>query len=267
MDFFAAIRIVGRRWYVVVAGLILTAVAAFTVMQSVAPTYQASGSAMVVGPAPTSVDGEVDPLALNPYARFDGATSTLAAVAVQIMNDIEVREQMAEGGANADYQIGQQSSGPVISVVVIDPDEEQAIHSASLVLHGVNDVLDQRQAAAGAPEESRIRSFVVTEPTRSVTLTGARVRAFLAVAVLGAAASLSLAFVAEAIAQSRQRKEDELAALDGGPGRAADADRTEPLVAEPLVADPLVADPLVADAEADADELAPDIGIAEPTPR
>ena len=37
MDFFAAIRIVGRRWYVVVAGLILTAAAAFTVMRSRSP--------------------------------------------------------------------------------------------------------------------------------------------------------------------------------------------------------------------------------------
>lgn len=262
MDFFAAIRIVGRRWYVVVAGLILTAIAAFVVMQSVAPTYQASGSAMVVGPAPASEDGDVDPLSLNPYARFDGATSTLAAVTVQIMNDIEVRERLHEQGANADYQIGQATSGPVISVVVIDADEQQAIDSASLVLHAVNDELDQRQAEAGAPEASRIRSFVVTEPTRSVRLTGARIRAFLAVAVLGTAASVSMAFVAEAIAQGRRRKRDEdlVDLAEGAPSGSvdepADARRAEARV-----------DPQEAAAPNGVEALAPSIGIAEPTPR
>lgn len=222
MDILAAVRIMLRRWHVVLSGLVLTAVAAFTVMQSIAPTYQAKGSAMIVSPPPLETEEGVNPLSLNPYARFDASTSVLAGVTVEIMNDIDVRERLALEGASPGYQIGQSNSTPVLWVVVVDPDPQQAIRSTSMVLAAVGVELDRRQAEAGAPEESRIRSFVVTEPTRAIALTGARVRAFTAVAVLGLAASISLAFVVEAFAQARRRRRDavesrgELWAADDG---------------------------------------------------
>jgi hypothetical protein len=149
----------------------------------------------------------------NPFARFDASTSVLAGVAAQLMDDISVREGLQELGAKGDYLVVQEnSSAPILTVVVEDKDEAYALESTSIVLKAINDELDARQADAGAPDASRIRSLVISEPTRTTRLVAARVRAGVATGLLGSAAALSMAFVVEGFAQSR--KQQELAEAD-----------------------------------------------------
>lgn len=207
MDILTAFRIMLRRWYVVASGLIITVLAAIVVMQSISPTYEARGSVLVVSPLPSTEGSEPSIVSQNPFARFDASTSVLAGVAVQLMDDISVRERLQEQGAKGDYVVVQEnSSAPILTVVVEDKDEDFALESTSIVLNSINAELDARQADAGAPDASRIRSMVISEPTRTTQLVAARIRAGVATLLLGAAASLSLAFVVEGFAQSRKRQ-------------------------------------------------------------
>jgi hypothetical protein len=191
----------------VASGLIFTAVVAVVVMQSISSTYEARGSVLVVSPLPPT---EETPsiLSQNPFARFDASTSVLAGVAAQLMDDISVRERLQEEGAKGDYVVVQEnSSAPILTVIVEDEDEEFALTSASIVLSAINDELNDRQADAGAPEASRIRSLVISAPTRTTRLVAARVRAGVATVLLGSAAALSMAFVVEGFAQSRSQRQ------------------------------------------------------------
>ena len=232
MDLLTTLRIIARQWYVVASGLVLTAVAAFAVFQSVDPTYEARGTALVV--SPLSADAEASAASQNPFTRFDSSTSAFAGVATMLMDDIQVRESLGEQGILPDYQIFQLSqSVPLLTVVVQDKDEERTLESTIAVLNAINEELDRRQAAAGAPEESRIRSIVVTEPNRTVRLVTDSMRAALLTVVVGIAASISLAFLAEGYTKNRaRRREAEEPAVTGDPPDDPPPDEAADAVAE-----------------------------------
>ena len=206
MDFFSAIRVMLRRWHIVLSALMISVALAYGVALSIAPTYQAHGSALLVGAAAAVPAGSEAGSAQNPYTRLDSSTAVLTKVASQIMDDVRIRESLVAEGATRDFQVGQASDGtPVFVVVATHREASVALATVDLVLARLNEELDDRQAAAGAPPESRVRSIVITQPADANELIGGRIRAFLAVVALGVAASASLAFLADAIAQGRQR--------------------------------------------------------------
>lgn len=210
MDFLSVVRVVLRRWPVVLGALVLSALAAYTAASSVAPTYQAKGSALLVGPQGATIPGSDELQLDNPYTRLDNSTLVLTAVAVQIMDDSSVRESLRDEGAAPDYVVGRAEDGtPVLGVVATNTDPAVAVKTVDLVLDRLNDELDDRQAEAGAPPDSRVRSIVVTRSDTASEQLGGRIRAFLAVAALGVAASISLAFITEAIVQGRRRRSGE----------------------------------------------------------
>ena len=220
MDFLSVVRVVLRRWPIVLGALVLSALAAYMAASSVAPSYQAKGSALLVGPQGATVAGTEQPQLDNPYTRLDNTTLVLAAVAVQIMDDSSIRESLRAEGAAPDYVVGRAEDGtPVLGVVATNTDPAVAVKTVDLVLDRLNDELDIRQAEAGAPADSRVRSIVVTRSDTAIEQLGGRIRAFLAVAALGVAASISLAFITEAIVQGRRRRSGE--AVPPTPGNAA----------------------------------------------
>jgi hypothetical protein len=227
VDFFATMRLIARRWYVVVSALIVSLAVAFTVMQSVAPNYRAQGSVLLFAPSAAADPAVGAPV--NPFRSFDASTAVLAAVTVQIMGDTDVRLRVAEQGGRPDYQVGQATDGtPVIITIATDPDKAKAIETVNVAMDELQVELDRRQADAGAPENIRIRAIVLTAPTDASALVGGRIRAFLAVFAIGAAASISLAFIVEGVSQSRRRAADsrvaEWTGLDVGDGTDPDVE-------------------------------------------
>lgn len=212
MDFLSVVRVVLRRWPIVLGALVLSTLAAYMAARSVAPSYQAKGSALLVGPQGAAIPGAEELQLDNPYTRLDNSTLVLTAVAVQIMDDSAIRESLQDEGAAPDYVVGRAEDGtPVLGVVVTNTDPAVAVKTVDLVLDRLNAELDDRQAEAGAPPDSRVRSIVVTRSDTAIEQLGGRIRAFLAVAALGVAASISLAFITEAIVQGRRRRADEAA--------------------------------------------------------
>ena len=202
-DFYTVVRVLVRRWYIVVLGALVTAAVALWIAMSIAPTYEAKGSAILVGAQSSNVPGNARD---NPFTRLDSSTVVLTAVATQIMDDPRIRESLADGGASAGYEVGQASDGtPVFIVVATHADEQTALRTVDAVLKRIDDELDRRQAEAGAPEESRIHSILLTQPDAAQELLGGRLRAFLAVALLGAAATVSTAFLVDGFARGRSR--------------------------------------------------------------
>jgi hypothetical protein len=242
VDFFSVFRTIVRRWYVVLLGVVVTAIAAAAVMGQVAPRYEATGSVLLTSP-PRSTTGDAGETAQNPFLAFDFSTTIFTGVVVQIMNDAVVREGLHDRGARIDYQIGQSGeNAPLIFIVATDPDAEVAMRTVELVQAGISEELDRRQSDAGAPADAQVRSVVITEPSRATELIGGRIRAGLAVGGLGLAASVSLAFFVDGMAEARRRgaaaaPAAETARVPGANGRSVAAVRRVSMRPSPPVED------------------------------
>ena len=113
---------------------------------------------------------------------------------------------------------------PVIVMRATATDEAVAIDTVHLATDALQEQLESRQSDAGAPEEIRIRAIVLTDPGDADLLVGDRIRAFIVVLAIGVAASISMAFLAESIAQasSRRRGDGETGDGETGDGETGD---------------------------------------------
>jgi hypothetical protein len=209
VDLLTTIRILLRRWFVVVPALLLTAGAAYLTLQTVKPSYEATGAVVLLGPATAGapVPGEPSPPQVNPYLEFGGALETTALIVSRSLMSEAAVTRLAEKGATAVYEVGTGSDGgsPLVNVIATDPDEAVALRTVEVLITEVGAELERRQAAARAPRSQFIRAETVTTPTRATPLSGSSLRAVAAVGALGLAASFGLGFLAEAVAVRRRR--------------------------------------------------------------
>ena len=97
MDFWTAVRLMGRRWRVWVLGIVLTVLAATAVVLVVQPKYVASADILLLVPTEqTSVTGKDQ--VVNPYLNFSSGLATTAEVLVQALNGDEAIEAVKEQG-------------------------------------------------------------------------------------------------------------------------------------------------------------------------
>ena len=207
MDLFTTIRILLRRWYVVLPALLLTAGGAAFTMKAVSPSYEATGAVVLLGPATAGapVVGEPTPPPVNPYLEFGGALETTGEILSRSLMSEATVERLAKQGATATYEVGTGSEGgsPIVNVIATGPDEADAKRTVSIVIAEVREELKRRQEAAGAPASQFIRVEDVTVPTHATKMAGSTLRAVAAVMALGLALSFGLGFMAEAIAVRR----------------------------------------------------------------
>ena len=207
MDLFTTIRILLRRWYVVLPALLLTAGGAAFTMKTVSPSYEATGAVVLLGPATAGapVAGEPTPPPVNPYLEFGGALETTGEILSRSLMSESTVERLAKQGATATYEVGTGSEGgsPIVNVIATGPDETAAKRTVSIVIAEVRNELERRQEAAGAPASQFIRVEDVTVPTNAARMAGSTLRAVAAVMALGLALSFGLGFMAEAIAVRR----------------------------------------------------------------
>jgi capsular polysaccharide biosynthesis protein len=207
VDLLTTIRILLRRWFVVVPMLLLTAGGAYYAMQAVSPSYEASGAVVLLGPATAGapVKGEPTPAPVNPYLQFGGALETTGEIVSRTLMSADEVDKLSRRGATSAYEVGTGSEGgsPIVNVIATDTDEAAAIRTVAIVVAEVRTELQRRQAAAGAPPSQFIRVENVTIPTKATKMAGSTMRAVAAVLALGLAVSCGLGFMAEAIAVRR----------------------------------------------------------------
>ena len=154
MDLFTTIRILLRRWFVVVPALLVTAGAAYYAMQAVAPAYEATGAVVLLGPATAGapVAGEPNPAPVNPYLEFGGALETTGEIVSRTLMSEATVSKLAKKGATAAYEVGTGSEGgsPIINLIATDADEQMARKTVNVLITEVSTELERRQAAAGA---------------------------------------------------------------------------------------------------------------------
>lgn len=205
MDFLTAVKVVVRRWYVVLPVMLVSAVITAGVVQNVPPAYQSAGSVLLASPGMAREDGAP---AINPFANIDYSSSVVAGIVAQLMESKEVRERLVEAGADPDYIVGTPtgSNAPVLGIESTAATAELSVQTVQIVMTGIQQELETRQRDAGGPPHTWIRAIVLTTPTEADVVVSGKIRALAALAALGLVAAVSLAFLVESIGVGRRRR-------------------------------------------------------------
>ncbi|WP_146103673.1 hypothetical protein [Nonomuraea solani] len=220
MDFWKAITVLLRRWYVALPALLLTFTAAYGIYSTIPTQY--SSTALMVLTVPTSGSyrppNPTDPNPLvNPLLNFDGGLNMTASILVQILNGPEVAGQIGvRPDSTTTYKVNNGHPNPELLIsapfVVIEgtsrsPQDAKAI--VQRVAERAKIELKRRQQLLNAPQETFINLNEMVAPTEPAAERGGKTRTAAAVFALGVMAALGSSFAAESIMTGlRQRRRE-----------------------------------------------------------
>jgi hypothetical protein len=201
MDLLTTLRVLLRRWYLVLPVALVGLLLAGVVYVRMTPNYEAIGSALLRNPI--GVNQEL--ASQNAYLGY-GTLAVAGRVASDVVSTQAYRQQLEEQGFQADYELFLDTStaAPLIFSKVTAPTEQAAIESVTRTLAEVDLVLRGRQEAAGAPEATWITTDVVSEP-EATPVNGSRIRAAGSFVVVGGLLALVLAFGVEALSRRAEK--------------------------------------------------------------
>lgn len=194
-------RVLVRRWYLVVVGLLITAglcVAAATVV----PTQYTATSTVLLLPPATIQDGR----AVNPYLSLGGLEG-IADVLSAALGDVSVERELEGAGYDATYQLGRDpaAAGPVLVLDVTSPAAADALGTQEFLLERIPQTLETIQESVGVAPATRVISTVVTRGAEPEPDYRSQLRAVLVAAVAGLAATYLGAALADRVMRTRRR--------------------------------------------------------------
>jgi hypothetical protein len=209
MDVLSLLRLITRHWRVTAPAALLTLVGLVAVVKVSAPTYNATGSIVLLNPR-EAPDLENDPaveaqteVGQNPFTRY-GDIAIMTDILTRIMNSDSKREELGPRGA-LDYDIVTSSfqHDPIFEVTGHGPDPATAMRSTEIVLDEAATVLSDVQVAQGADPDYLISSAHLEPPSTATATYGSTMRAAIAVLAVGGLGTLGLAVLAEILGQRR----------------------------------------------------------------
>ncbi len=210
MDLLSALRILRRRWLVLLVGLLLTGVALSGIVVKLAPQYTASGTVIVIQPNVSS----------NPLNSLDSANALAASVAATLTNTSTSEAQVKRAGGAASYTLTLDANLPIVTITTTSTDPGNAVYTVSVVARVMQDGLFQRQRDLGVTTSTLLKVLPLDTPTSALATTG-KVKVLAIAAGLGVLVAISAAFVAEAVGTLRRRQKA-LSAPASTPGPESD---------------------------------------------
>ena len=146
-----------RRWYLTLAGLLVTAGLVALALAFVPPSWESKASLVLLPPKSSVPSGS------NPYLSLGGLAPTLDLL-VASLDDQQTRLDMQQLSQTAEYTVlaDRSSSGPVLLIVAQDRTPEGAVAIRDELLRQSSDRLATLQSDLSIPERARITSSVLT---------------------------------------------------------------------------------------------------------
>lgn len=204
LDVWEAMRVLLRRWWVVVPLLLITVLFALRLSERVQPEYSASATLVML--APYRTNGETGVATSNPFLNFSGSLTTTAYVIQSALDRDEVRLQVAREGFASNYNVGPETRGtqgdvrstPLVVVSVTTDAPGQATATVNRVVELFQAELRTRQAALGTPRDETITSQVIAPAVRAISSGSGGKRVLYTVSALGLLAAALAALAVDA---------------------------------------------------------------------
>jgi hypothetical protein len=208
MDVLSLLRLLGRHWRVTVPAAVLTVLGLIAALQFSSPTYEATGSILLLSPPePPEVnelpEGTPAPV-VGPFARY-GDLAVVSDILARVMDSDSKRAEFeSQGVTGYDVAANRLERGPVVEVTGQGPNPDVAIQSTEIVLEEVEAVLlDLQQDEEGADPQYFVTSTPLEPPSTATAMYGSTVRVAIGALAVGAVCTFGLAVLAEALARRR----------------------------------------------------------------
>ncbi len=207
MDVLSVLRLLFRHWRVTAPAALLTLLGLVAAFQFSSPTYEATGSILLLSPPePPDVNDlpeSVPPPVVGPFARY-GDLAVVSDILARVMDSDSKRAEFeSQGVTGYDVAANRLERGPVVEVTGQGPNPEAAIRSTEIVLTEVDAVLLELQQDEGADPEYLVTSTPLEPPSTATAMYGSTMRAAIAALAVGTLGTLGIAVLAEAIARRR----------------------------------------------------------------
>lgn len=214
MDLIDMVRVLLRQWVVLLVGAVLTVGTGLAAVQFVPATYQASGQLLLL--LKPEASGESTPT--NPYLNLDANLTTMASLIASTLSTKAAQEELAEAGFDAEVSVAlRPGTGPLVSVSTAHGDPGVALRTRDEVIDRMQQVLEDLQDEANAPDRQRIESRTISTPETAVRLSGNKLRALAVVAALGIMITLTFVMVRDKGQRNRGPKTLSPRAAGDGP--------------------------------------------------
>jgi hypothetical protein len=186
------LRAIVRRWYVVLAGLCVTAALAFGASVVNPPEYSVRGLVLLLPSAETVGVGG------NPFLSLSGLDLPARLIVASFQSEA-MQSEISEVSPTAEFgvDIEESTRGPVIAIDVTDDSEEGALATLSFIAAEIPENLDRLQDEVEAPPQSRVGSMPLTIDEEAVPETSGTMRLVLAAIGVGIVATLIVTFAVD----------------------------------------------------------------------
>lgn len=215
------LRALGRRWYVVVAGLLVTGALSYGALATSPPEYHARGLVLLL-PSQTAV-GKGG----NPFLQLSGLEQP-AGILVASFSSAPARAEVAERSPTADYTIGIDDStrGPVIAVDVTAASAKETLDTLNHLVTRIPQELDRLQTQVKAPSGADIGSMALTVDTKADVSRAGTIRMVIAALVAGLVATGAAGYAIDALIQRKRLRSSGDSQLDDDDDLDADAEQS-----------------------------------------
>jgi len=184
-----------RRWYLVLAGLLLTAGLTAGAAVLFQPSYTARGLVLLIPP----VDAETA-TGSNPFLGL-GGLDLPARVLVASYSSNAAQQDIAKRAPDAEVTVSMEEStrGPVIAVDVKDSSAKGALGLLDYVSSSIPETLQRLQSEVGTPPSTTVTSIPLTMDTEAEVDRSDSMRMIILAAGAGVGLTVLMIFVVESL--------------------------------------------------------------------
>lgn len=161
MDLWTLVRIIWRRWLVVLPVLVLTAAAAGLFLFTVQPNYSGYTALVLVSDDPQAAQ---QGFAADSAGLDAGQLIVAANVVAEVVKGGESQQRVAEAAPRSRYEVNVDPESPILRITATAPAEDVAVAAADAAVDEVVDELERQKGAEGSIVDDRMVADVLARP-------------------------------------------------------------------------------------------------------
>jgi len=208
MEFWTAVAVLRRRWYVFIPGLVITVVVAVVLGGQAKPVYKAVGSVRLVRPAsdPTTSSASPSPTlegGSNPISDGD-PLQNLNLMALVADNGV-FRDQVIAAGGSGNYEVVPPfGNTPSLGFTTTAASPERAMADYSVLIKTFDEMVVAKQE--GSPPRSIVRVDELIHPNNAFPQNAARTKGMIIIGLVGFLLSIGASFLFDSMMAARHRR-------------------------------------------------------------
>ena len=193
----SAVKVLLRRWLVIVIGLVLTVGAAGYLYLNTPPRYQATARMLLLLPA----DARGEEAIGSPFLFLPNGLNVLARIVATTPTSQEFQAGMVGRGLTSQYEVGVDTASPTLTVSVEGIDPANVIATRDGVITAIQSELLRVQQDEAAPTNQVAHARIYAAERTPEQIGGDRMRGVLAVAGALGLLTLLAAFLIDRLSQ------------------------------------------------------------------